>query len=132
MIVWQFTPYDHEFFTYKQNYYSHENSITSGNPDQVVKHYKWRSWSSGQVMQKGTKFLSFTPSPSQKLKSQKFNTVQGIINNNKQNVNVLYLDNLKLNSTLILSLCKLFRMGKDGQGHSSCIMLGFSDIYSSE
>ena len=47
-------------------------------------------------------------------------------------MNVLYLGNLKSNSTLILSSCKLFRIGKYGQGHSSCIMLRFSDIYSSE
>jgi hypothetical protein len=93
-------------------------------------------------MQKGTKCLSFTPSPSQKLKNKKFNNVQGINknknnnnnnnNNNKQNVNVLYLSNLKSNSTLILTMCKIFWIGNDGQGHSSCIMLGFPDIYSSE
>jgi hypothetical protein len=40
MAVGQFIPCDHEFFTYKLSYYSHEDSITSGDPEQVVRSCK--------------------------------------------------------------------------------------------
>jgi len=56
------------------SYYSHEDSITSGNPDQVVRSCK-------RVQ---NAFLLPLP-PSQKLKGKKFNNVQGINNNNNNN-----------------------------------------------